>query len=303
MDTFRCEIYDPLVEELGIRKQKLVENASVTALATAVQRGRVSFDRGLFTGRFTAEISRQLKNLGATWDNSVPGWRLPMAELPLEVRMAISMSDSRFSQVLRRIDERLSRIVPAEIADVASIQKSFERTVWKVDRDVDKTIKGLAIKPKLTPAQAERVASDYTRDLERYIQKWAADEILQLREKVQQQAFRGYRYEALAKTIQTSYGVSQNKAKFLARQETNLLMTTFKQVRYQDAGVDEYLWFDVGGTAAHPVRPMHKALAARSKKGETFRFSDPPVTNPQGQRNNPGQDFNCRCYARPVVKF
>ena len=55
--------------------------------------------------------------------------------------------------------------------------------------------------------------------------------------------------------IQKSYGVTANKAKFLARQETKLLTTTLKEVRYVDAGVTKYKWKSVTGTAAHPVRP------------------------------------------------
>jgi SPP1 gp7 family putative phage head morphogenesis protein len=38
------------------------------------------------------------------------------------------------------------------------------------------------------------------------------------------------------------------------------------------------------------VRKMHRAL-----DGRTFSWNDPPITNPQGEANHPGQDYNCRC--------
>ena len=92
--------------------------------------------------------------------------------------------------------------------------------------------------------------------------------------------------------------MSQRKAKFLASQETRLLTSKLKEVRYKDVGIDEYIWQTVKGTPEHPVRPMHKKL-----NGTKQRFSSPPITNEKGQRNNPGEDYRCRCVARPIVKF
>ena len=48
---------------------------------------------------------------------------------------------------------------------------------------------------------------------------------------------------------------------------------------------------------------MHKELNDRSEKGEVFKFSNPPIDSPNGSRHNPGQNYNCRCIAIPVVKF
>lgn len=101
--------------------------------------------------------------------------------------------------------------------------------------------------------------------------------------------------------IQDSYDVSANKAKLLALQETSLLMGKFKQVRYADSGVQEYRWGCVAGTKNHPVPPWHKAL-----EGKIFRWDGPPITSKLGEpvhRSNSGEDFNCRCFARPIVRF
>lgn len=123
---------------------------------------------------------------------------------------------------------------------------------------------------------------------------------MKLRKQVMAAAFRGNRYDALVKTIQRSYGVTVSKAKFLAHQETNLLMAKFKETRYTDAGIVEYRWRCVTGSKLHPVRPSHKAL-----DGKIFRFDDPPITTPPSEaprRNNPGEDYGCRCTAVPVVR-
>ena len=131
------------------------------------------------------------------------------------------------------------------------------------------------------------------------MQLWVKDftekEITSLRGKVRETYFKGNRYESLIKTIKDSYNVTENKAKFLARQETNLLMTKYTYGRYQEAGVNEYKWKAVIGTPNHPTRPMHKELSDRSARGEIFRFDNPPIDDPNGSRHNPKENYNCRC--------
>jgi SPP1 gp7 family putative phage head morphogenesis protein len=298
-DIFKTTLYEPLVEELRVPKKKVIKNAEGDdPLADAIRSGRIIFRYGLFSGQFEAATSRALKKLGATWDKSKKGWRIPAADLPSPLRAEISASESKYMQMLGRIDARLQRVLPKEISDQIKMHKAFEVTAYKVDERVKQSLNGLAVPPKLTPDRAKRIAAEYTRDMDRYIKDWMQKEIVELRKQVQAHAFKGYRQEDLVKMIRRSYGVSQRKAKFLARQETSLLVTKFKEIRYTDAGVKIYKWRCVAGTEKHPVRPMHKAL-----DGKTFSWDNPPITSPKGDRNNPGQDFNCRCSAIPIVKF
>jgi hypothetical protein len=44
------------------------------------------------------------------------------------------------------------------------------------------------------------------------------------------------------------------------------------------------------------VRERHAEL-----DGERFRWDDPPVTNEDGDENHPGEDYQCRCTAYPVL--
>jgi SPP1 gp7 family putative phage head morphogenesis protein len=163
---------------------------------------------------------------------------------------------------------------------------------------MESAAKNILVMPRLTDSEREKIADEYTLNLTRYIQTFTEKEIVNLREKIEKNVMSGSRYESIIQSIKRSYGVSQNKAKFLARQETNLMMSSFKAARYQSAGVEEYIWTTVVGSKNHPVRPMHKAL-----DGKIFRFDSPPITSQDGQRNNPGEDFGCRCTARPIVRF
>lgn len=303
---FKREIYYPVIKAFGA--SRTLVNAK-DDLLSAIKYGRIQFYRGTFKGRLNAQISKELKALGARWDRETGTWKLPQASLTSEIRLAIQASESHFQQKLDAIDKKLSAILPGEIADKLKVEHHFDTTLWKVDRDFKKTIRGLTVAPTLTKEQRKRIADEWQNNLKLYIKDWTQKNIVQLRKDMQQSVFTGNRYETAIKTIQKSYGVSADKAKFLARQETGLLMAKFKQVRYQDAGITKFKWTCVTGTSAHPVRPSHKIC-----DGKTFSWNDSNeldknglvkpggVSKPAGGKN-PGEDYNCRCYAKPIVEF
>ena len=59
-------------------------------------------------------------------------------------------------------------------------------------------------------------------------------------------------------------------------------------MRQKEAGVTEYIWQTAGDER---VRPNH-----RSKDGKKFKWSNPPADT-----GHPGQDYQCRCVAEPVL--
>lgn len=298
---FKRELYRPILEALGLDDDvKLRNDKGALALLKALERGTLTYSDGVFSGRFRAETTKELKRLGATWDRKTGAFKLAQSKLPPEIRAAIAASQSRFLERLSRVDKAFDRLVPAEIAGKLKVSDLFDSTLWKVDRQLSKTLVGLTVPPQLTPERRRRIADEWATNMDLWVKDFTEKEILRLREQVKKVTFSGNRFETLVKTIQASYGVSARKAKFLARQETNLLLTKFKETRYVDAGVYEYRWRCVAGSPAHPVRPSHKAL-----DGKVFRWDDPPITTAPGEpvrRNNPGQDYNCRCGAIPLIR-
>jgi SPP1 gp7 family putative phage head morphogenesis protein len=306
--AFRLKVYFPLIKLIGYTS-KMVTNAaepSLQPLSTALFSGRLTFNRGTFSGHFDAHTSRILKQLGARWDHRTSTFKLHLAELPFDVRGIISASESRFTQKLQDIDAQLRQVLPTELSDSINFSESFDKTIWKMDKLFRENVKRVSFVPELSGTERKKIADDWQENLRLYIRKFTDEEIKNLRGKVRTATFEGDRYGSLIKMVQRSYGVTANKAKFLARQETKLLTSTLQEARYAEAGIDEYKWHCVAGSNEHPVRPRHKALSDASEKGQIFRFSNPPVTTEPGEperRNNPGKDFNCRCQAIPVVRF
>lgn len=300
-DLFKREIYIPLIKEFSDNAKSLKN--SKEDLNRALQSGRLTYSKGKFSGKLNATLTKELKALGAKWDKSEQCFSLPYPQLPIDLRGAISLSTASFNKKLEMVDRKLASVVPEELASKLKISKLFDQTLWKMDSQFQRSVGNITVAPKLTDQAAKRIAEDWQSNMEIWIKDFSVKEIENLRGDIRKSFFAGNRYESAIETIQKSYGVTARKAKFLARQETALLMTTFKEERYQDAGINEYKWRAVAGTPLHPVRPMHKELSDRSKKGEIFRFDNPPVDDPNGSRHNPGQNYNCRCVAVPVVRF
>lgn len=104
---------------------------------------------------------------------------------------------------------------------------------------------------------------------------------------------RGLRVEVLRGQIEKQFGVSRSKAALLARDQTNKLNGQLTGLRQSALGIEEYTWRT---SLDDRVREMHREL-----NGTRHRWDDPPVTNPAGDRNHPGEDYQCRCYADPVI--
>lgn len=311
---FREVIYAPLVREIvapgfvleNSRKPRPVDFAATVrgrlsdmeVLKKALESGQVRFYRGSFTGSFSSKLSRALRSIGAEWDKKQGRFLIPHSELPQSIRPVIAASQSRFDRTVEKITERLSSVAPEVIAQHLDLSKYFDRTILKTNADISKTLSPFIIEPQLSATGRQRIAEEYSNTLHLPIQTFLRKETLELRDRILERSFAGYRYESLIGEIEKSYGVSQRKAKFLARQETNLLMAKFTQVRYQAVGSEEYIWGCVEGSAAHPVRHYHLL-----NKGKTFRWDRGAPINAKGERKNPKQDYNCRCFARPIIRF
>jgi len=97
----------------------------------------------------------------------------------------------------------------------------------------------------------------------------------------------GRRWEEIAGDIFDTYEVSKSRANLIARDQVGKLQGQLTELRQKEIGIDEYIWRTAGDGR---VRESHQA-----NEGKTFKWSDPPATG------HPGQDYQCRCYAEPVL--
>lgn len=108
----------------------------------------------------------------------------------------------------------------------------------------------------------------------------------------QQAAMGGRRADEIAAEIARTEEVAISRATLIARTETSKANAAITQARAQYVGATHYIW----QTAEDgDVRSDHKAL-----QGQVFRFDSPPEIPGEG-RHGPGEIWNCRCYAEPII--
>ena len=297
--VFVGTIYAPLLsiinEEIGDTWTK--EN-SKEDLIKAILSGHIQYTQDQhFEGKFNSLISREIVKLGGHWDKKWKRWYLPKTALPYDVQDAIGQASLKFNKLqsdiqkalneLQQVIENLGDDNPFEIAPI------FSDIVDKLEDGFQEGSKGMIIAPELTQDMIDALADNWANNLNFYIKGWTIESINRLRRRIMQNTFQGNRAENLVKIIEHDFGMSENKAKFLARQETALLMSQFREERYKSAGVQKYRWSTSGDSR---VRERHREL-----NGKVFTWDNPPIIDELGHRGHPGQDFNCRCIAIPLI--
>lgn len=118
---------------------------------------------------------------------------------------------------------------------------------------------------------------------------------------------KGLRVEVLRKELQKRFDVTKSRADLIARDQVLKLNSQITKTRQTSAGIVEYVW-----TTSHDERvrgnPDGKYPDSDSDHysldGTRQRWDAPPVTNLKtGETNHPGEDYQCRCVAVPVVSF
>lgn len=295
------EMARPLIAHVRMYREAYRENAKGDELARALETGRLWYADGVFAGTFTARIASELRRLGATFDAGQRVFRLPVERLPADIKTAavasLDRSKAAHQQLQRFLDDAQQNFAGA--ATGIDVDIAVKRITDDLQAQFLGTVKGIdwiSVAADVPPGMRAELTKQLTTNLDLDVKNFLATEIPELRRAVEENAFAGYRADRLANVIQARYGVTKRKAAFLADQETGLLVSKYREQQAKSIGATAYKW-----STSHDerVRPDHRAL-----NGRIFFFDDPPITNTRtGARNNPGEDFRCRCVAMPVISI
>jgi len=99
-------------------------------------------------------------------------------------------------------------------------------------------------------------------------------------------ATRGGSVKDLTTEIKKIGGVTDKRAKFIARDQTAKFNSSLDQAQYENLGITHYRWSTSGDER---VRESHA-----ENDGKVFALDNPPPTG------HCGEDFNCRCVMLPL---
>lgn len=272
-----------------LNSDEVIYNAMLT--------GKVIYDNRKFTPKtkFSNAMAKELEAIGAKYKNGA--YHLPANKLPVRIQEAWSKvrinNQNKYKEIMKYLDG------VRENLEFITSKIDFESEVKAIGKSLDgqfaKSMKTINVVPmELTTYQLNEIAKNYTYNLDYYIKKWTADEIIKLREGMTEMVSNGYRINEVAKFIQKQKAVSERKAKFLARNETKLLVAEYTKNRYKSEGVTQYRWSTVMDGRE---RKLHAEL-----NGKIIDYDNPPIIDATtGQRGHAGETYNCRCRQIPVI--
>jgi phage putative head morphogenesis protein, SPP1 gp7 family len=143
------------------------------------------------------------------------------------------------------------------------------------------------------PYATRDIVSGYVRDNVNLIKTIRTDLLADVEGAISRTMRSGARNEDLTREIRDRFGVSKKRARVIARDQIGKLTGQLTRERHKSLGIEEYIWRTVGDER---VRDRHTDL-----NGNIYRYDDPPVSGTGGERLNPGEPIQCRCYAEPVL--
>lgn len=304
-EIFYSILFVPIDRVIDAQGPEHLQNASEDPLQVALGNGRVQLTNGVFSGEFSAAISKSLRAIGATFDKKSRTYRIDPQRIPPWVRSASGAYNLKaravHAEIKRAIDEIQKRFDQAhEVHDVEA-QQTIDKMQdgWKTAAEV------LRVSPVLASDSRARLSADYNKNMDLWIRGFTKQMIVDLRSDVERNATEGYRFDKLVDKIQRRKSMTYNKAKFLARQETGLFMSKFRQQRFGEAGVTEYFWRTSHDERVRPAPGVHGVAALNNHRildGKRFSYANPPIVDSaDGRTANPGEDYNCRCVDEPII--
>lgn len=292
INFIQTELLDKLIASFKEENKSL--NNSKSQIIAALKANKIEFYNNKFKGKFNASISSTFKRLGAVFNKVDSSYSFKESTtIPIDIQLAIASQQSNADFLNQAVLSELDTInIDIDKLDLAS---NFDDIIKNLDKKFNKSIKVHSISfNDLLPEAKEKIAKEWSNNLELFVKDFTDNQIIELREFTQQNATAGFRASELEAKLRKEFNISKNKAKFLARQETSLFTANYTKQRYQTAGIDEYVW---STSQDERVRDDHKRL-----NGKRFSFDDPPIVDLNtGKKANPGEDFGCRCVAMPVI--
>lgn len=284
----RDELYNPLFEKLHIKPRAIND---LDVLRNALREGKIFYIDGGFkaVNKFGNTIARELERIGATYDRRQKMYRIQYDRLPKDLLVSVAEAQRLSQERVIFVDNFLKNFL-GNIDDFVDNIAFTDEVITILDdanQQIKKNVKKInVLTPELDETQLREIAKSYTTNMQYYIKKWAEKDIPEFRKKVQQAVLEGYREDKVQKILEREYKIGADKAKFLAQNETSIMLAQYRKVTYQRMGFNKFKWVTI---MDGKERKLHADL-----NGKICSFDNPPIIDKHtGQTGLPGETYNC----------
>lgn len=190
---------------------------------------------------------------------------------------------------LEWLKERLVSVATSMVGRILGL--TGKRHTDKFNAEAKKTL-GIDLAGVVRGSDIEPVLDQMAQRNAALITGLADDLVARIKTRTVTAVLNGETPEYLAHHLKGFFGLSEKRAKVIARDQIAKTTSDLNRIRQQQAGATEYIW----RTAADErVRSLHKAL-----DGRKYRYGE--ATGAE-QGLPPGQPIMCRCIARAIIEF
>lgn len=263
---------------------KLNSYQDIIEQAIAQEKIIFDFSKNRFTGNISLSLASALKKAGGKFD----GTGYVFNDVPQKYMQRVAINRNKIKDFAEKSLLFLAGVNAGKIAKQVS-NNSYDL----IDQFVRHKIDEDAGASNDIGFFAKRNIKNTNYDLTKIaIKNFTDKQIVDLRKQIAELNQYGTRTSEISKVLIQNYDLSQNRAKFIANQESNMLVAQYTRSRFEASGFNKYIWNSIKD---RHCRPIHRLL-----DGKEIYFTSPPIVDEKGNRKHAGEDFGCRCYMTVV---
>ena len=156
---------------------------------------------------------------------------------------------------------------------------------------------GLTLKTDILTGELKDILTATVAENVSLIKSISSEYLTQVEGAVMRSITTGNGLQDLVPFLHKQPGVTLNRARIIARDQTRKAFSNLNFARMEKIGIQEYEWLHSAG--GQKPRKLHQRMS-----GNIYRFDKSPIIDEKtGQRGKPGDLINCRCRAVPIIKF
>jgi SPP1 gp7 family putative phage head morphogenesis protein len=225
-------------------------------------------------------------------DRLIPSLPRIVEEFNRTVRVDSVKLDQSYGEIITRSirDVQIGIALQIPLSQLKIKTEDQARNVSRFQRgQFDRQVKTvLGVNPLLSETYLEPQVQSFVERNTALIKDIPSQSLSRIETKLRTGIEAGESLQKITATVQGELRIAKNRAKLIARDQTNKFMGKLTELRQTSLGVEEYVW---STSRDERVRPSHSA-----KDGKRFKWNDPP-----SDTGHPGNEIQCRCVAIPVL--
>jgi SPP1 gp7 family putative phage head morphogenesis protein len=282
------------IAELGRARGR---SKGTTATLPAIE-GRVATER-----EYYAAIRRMLNGLSSEVRNGIiPAYKAERDQVRVQSSMRLDADRSWFNRI-KALAVELARVATEATNEILNLEAKRHTDTFMAQA---KRTLGIDLSVVVRQEDLDEYLRTVTARNASYITSLANDTVKAIEQTVYRNSIDGNSVATLRKELQKQFGLSNNRAKLISRDQSSKFNGELNKIRQEQAGISEYTF-----STSHDerVRSNHKVMS-----GRICKWSDPSVYKSSNEKwvsrsgiggvaLHPGQDIQCRCVGTGVIKF